>query len=231
MKKIVEAGFPRGRITCLNNAIDMTGLKIWREILRCERSILLKELGLSGTQLAVFLGGLALEKRLLFYLLPWRVEAPSSRIRTPDHRRWIATWNCEGFCRLAILVPLGRRQAMVATSALCDARAGYAEPGWSIEYSRQLCFWHPSSDYGLRIHSPEIAYLESGRNGLMVAITCGNIRMRHWNSWLIAVTEELAKTVPGMQTNILGKNGGQFHHGIMQVLKITLSKSRGNILP
>ena len=64
---VSATGFPTDRITCLNNAVDVEQLALWREGIRAEdREQLLAKLGLSGRCVGVFLGSLIEEKRLGF---------------------------------------------------------------------------------------------------------------------------------------------------------------------
>jgi glycosyltransferase involved in cell wall biosynthesis len=224
MKKIVEAGFPRGRITCLNNAIDMTGLKIWREnIAAAERSILLKELGLSGTQLAVFLGGLALEKRLPFLF----AAADELKRRLPGFELLIIGDGSQreivkdfvasrSWCRW-VGARHGRDKALYATLGQVMLNPGLV----GLNILDSFAFGIPLLTTDCGIHSPEIAYLESGRNGLMVA---DNLR-EYTDAALELLTdsglrEELAKNCArDADKYTLEKMVDNFTTGIMQVLE------------
>jgi L-malate glycosyltransferase len=171
--RIIAAGYPEDRITCINNSDDVSSLETWQKsITPDEIHALRMSLGLSGDHVGVFIGSLYKEKMLDFLFL----AADKLRQRCPDFelvligdgpcwreinsfvkkRPW-AYWVGAKQCREKVLhVSLGK---VMLNPGLV---------GVNILTSFALGVPMVTTDCGL--HSPEIVYLESGRNGLMVAV-------------------------------------------------------------
>jgi len=164
-------GFPKERITCVNNAVDAEALGRWKsEVSDAERAALLGALGLAGDRLAVALCSLAAEKRLdrLFSVADAvRAEVPAFELvivgdgplrgfvgREAARRPWVRWVGRRDGREMALYASLGRlllNPGMVGLAILDGFALGL-----------------PTVTVDAPIHSPEIAYLENGRNGLMV---------------------------------------------------------------
>jgi len=172
MDKVIANGFPAQRITCLNNAIDVSLLQHWRNVITDEvQCALLKELGLCGKHLAVFLGGLYQAKRLTFIFS----TADELRRKLPEFE--------------LIIIGDGPQRAMVtkyAASRPWCRWVGARHGREKVLYASLGQIMLNPGGVGLGIldsfalgipllttvggkHGPEISYLESGRNGLIVA--------------------------------------------------------------
>jgi glycosyltransferase involved in cell wall biosynthesis len=170
VQRIQEAGFPPEKITCLNNTVDVSRLIGWREsITPIERVNLVGKVGLRGNHLGIFLGSLTPAKRLDFLfkisdLLRARfadfelliVGDGPLRDKVRDYaitRQWVHWVGAKHDREKALHLSLGKvmlNPGMVGLGILDSFAMGL-----------------PIVTTDCKIHSPEIAYLESGRNGLM----------------------------------------------------------------
>jgi L-malate glycosyltransferase len=172
--KLRQAGFPSNRITCLNNAIDTEQLVEWKTgISSLEKKALLKELGLTGGHLGIFIGSLHKDKRLDFlfsaadhlrdkfpdFELPIIGDGPlrGEIKRFVEFRKW-ANW---------VGAKHGREKVLYASLGQVMLNPGMV--GLGILDSFAMGIPMVTTDCG--IHSPEISYLETGRNGFMVPDT------------------------------------------------------------
>jgi glycosyltransferase involved in cell wall biosynthesis len=174
VRKVIENGFPYERITCLNNAVDTNQLIEWGksisndEVLKAQASI-----GLNGDQIGVFLGGLLKEKCIEILLSASEkirdqlnnfeliiIGDGSERDRVKEYvssRKW-AHW---------VGAQHGRQKVLYLKMGKVMLNPGMV--GLGILDSFALGIPLITTDCG--IHSPEIAYLENGKNGLMVPNT------------------------------------------------------------
>lgn len=170
VQRIREAGFPIERVTCLNNTVDVAQLSGWREsITPIEQADLLSKLGLQGNHLAIFLGGLIPTKRLDFLfkasdLIKRRFhdfelliigDGPlCDKVRDYVSNRPWAKWVGAKHDREKVLhLALGKvmlNPGMVGLGILDSLAMGL-----------------PMVTTDCKIHSPEIAYLDPGRNGII----------------------------------------------------------------
>jgi glycosyltransferase involved in cell wall biosynthesis len=164
--------FPAGRITTLNNAIDTRALgEQVRRARATPRADLRRELGLTDAPVGLFVGSLYADKRLDLLV------AGARRVRE----------RCPGF-----------QVAVLGAGPLADAlKAQVADHPWfrvlGARHGEEKARWLASADLLLNpglvglgildafaaelpmvttdcgVHSPEIAYLAHGRNGLMTA--------------------------------------------------------------
>jgi len=169
-REIEDFGFPSEQITILNNAIDTREIQSWRESVHpSELSVLRQALGLAGQNVGIFLGSLTPPKRLEFLF------------RAADRVRQ----TCPDFELLLVGDGPERQEVLEAVrlrpwSRWAGARAGREKCLWlalgKVMLSPGMVGLHRlegfaaglpllTTDCGL--HSPEIAYLESGRNGVM----------------------------------------------------------------
>ena len=169
-REVAGFGFPRDRITVLNNAVDTRQLRAWGESIHpAETAALRRALGLDGRCVGVFLGSLTPEKHL------GTLFAAADRIRAarPDFELLVLG---DGPERDLVKAEVGRRPWVRWTAA----RAGREKvlhlalakvmlnPGMvGLNILDGFALGLPLVITGCGIHSPEIAYLEDGRNGLL----------------------------------------------------------------
>lgn len=169
---IEHCGFPRQRITVLNNAIDMTALAAERAALTpAELARLRTRLGLQGTQVAAYVGSLYAEKRIDFLL----AAALRVRQRLPGFELIIIgagplQEQVAAFCREhAWAHYLGAQQGRQKVAALALARLIMNPGGVGLSLLDAFACGLPLLTTDCGLHGPEIAYLESQFNGLMTA--------------------------------------------------------------
>lgn len=172
---VLAAGFPAARITVLNNAIDTAELEqLRRDVTSNEVDGLRRSLGLGSGPIGVFLGSLTAEKRLPFLFEaclrirqtitgfqlvvigdgPMREEVSGFAGNHPDWVRYV-----------------GGRQGRdkVLHALLGDVLLMPGMVGLVVLDAFVLGLPIITTDCG--IHSPEIAYLEHGVNGLVTEDT------------------------------------------------------------
>lgn len=169
--RLVRAqGYPDERITVLDNAIDTQELGAWCAGIDEHRRVQLRaQWGLRGRHVGIFLGSLYADKRIDFLL----DAAEEIRRRVPDFE--------------LLVVGAGPLRAMVEAFCARHPWAHYLGPRTGLEKAEALAVAHVMLNPGLvglgildafacRVpmlttdcgrHSPEIAYLEQGRNGWM----------------------------------------------------------------
>ncbi|WP_228893057.1 glycosyltransferase family 4 protein [Pseudoduganella aquatica] len=167
---IEAAGFPRERTTVVENAADTTEMMaLCADIGELELARWRARLGLGGGPVGLYLGSLYHEKRLDFLL------AAARRVRAalpgfellivgagPDQAALQAAAASDRW--IHFLGPLSGRDKCVALR-LADVMLNPGLVGLGILDSFASGKPMLTTDCGL--HSPEIAYLESGRNGIM----------------------------------------------------------------
>jgi len=175
-EKIIPSGFSKDRITILNNAIDTKELEYFcKNIPPSEIKSLRTKLGLKGKYVGVFIGSLYAEKRLDFLF----TAADEIKRCLPDFelliigdgplnkmvkdavtiRSWIY-WAGSRF---------GREKVLYASLGQIILNPGAVGLGILDSFIIGL----PLITTECGIHGPEIAYLDSGHNGL---ITENNIQ-------------------------------------------------------
>jgi L-malate glycosyltransferase len=224
VKKILEKGFPENRITCVNNALDVTELAEFKKSIAPDELYALKTvLGLKGNNIGIFIGSLYQDKRLelLFSAVDKLHQRLSDfeliiigdgplreKVRTfVQTRQWIC-WVGKKHGREKVLhMALGK---VIINTGLV---------GLNILDSFALGIPMITTDCG--IHSPEIAYLESGRNGIMTPDNLGDY---------VTAVEELLKNdqkreqmasacMEDSRKYTLEKMVENFTHGILQALQ------------
>ena len=170
---IAAAGYPEDRITCLNNSNDVSSLTAWlKSVAPDELYALRKSLGLNGAHVGVFIGSLYKDKMLDFLFL----AADELRRRLPDFELVIIgdgprRWKINSFIKKrpwAFWVGAKQGREMVLHVSLGKVMLNPGLVGLNILDSFALGIPMITTNCGF--HSPEIAYLESGRNGLMVSV-------------------------------------------------------------
>jgi glycosyltransferase involved in cell wall biosynthesis len=221
--RVLENGFPEDRITRLNNSIDTGKLIEWKNDIRSdELEAARRALGFEGNNVGVFIGSLHAQRRLDFLFssvseLRKRLQGfeliiiGDGELREKvkefiEENAW-AKWTGALHSREKVLhMSLGK---VILNPGLV---------GLNILDSLALGIPMITTDCGL--HSPEIAYLESGRNGIM---TRDNL-----NAYVSAVenllrNDQLRKQMASAcaedaQCYSLDKMVGNFCEGIVKAL-------------
>jgi glycosyltransferase involved in cell wall biosynthesis len=169
---VMLAGFPGDRITVLNNTVDTSELQRQRQSVTPEETHALREvLGFGTGPVGAFVGSLYADKRLEFLF----AAAEAVRREVPDfqlmivgegpERDKVGSWcNCHTWARW-VGSRFGREKAAYLSVAQLMLNPGLV--GLGILDSFVCGVPMLTTDCG--IHSPEIAYLENGVNGLMTA--------------------------------------------------------------
>ena len=167
-----KAGFPPERTTVVNNAVDTGNLAALCKQVRsddCRR--MRQQLGLTEGPVGLYLGSLQKSKRLDFFLDA--VERIHEQVRTFQ----------------LVIVGAGPDQAQIETAARRHAWIHYPGPLHGLDKAKVLMLSDVLLNPGMvglgildsfvsgtplfttecGIHSPEIAYLESGMNGVSTA--------------------------------------------------------------
>jgi len=167
---IARSGFPADRVTILHNAIDtisLTALKSRASRLSEEAARL--RFGIQGNRVGLFMGSLYRHKRIAFLLS----AALDIKRRVPDFELLIIGDGpdrsiVEAFCRqhtwarsLGALIGPDKADAV----SLCRVMLNPGLVGLSILDSFVFSVPMLTTDCG--VHSPEIAYLDNGGNGIM----------------------------------------------------------------
>jgi len=169
---VKKAGFPTGRITVVNNAIDTSGLRQeYESVTRGEVETLRLSLGLGEGPVGIFLGSFHKHKRLDFLL------AACDQLRE----------NVDDFS--IILIGDGQEREKVRQWSLARPWAVWAGPKFARDKTIYLALADvvlnpgatglgmldsfacetPLITTDCRLHGPEIAYLENGQNGVITA--------------------------------------------------------------
>lgn len=169
---VVEMGYDEAKITTLNNYIDDKQLRFWISELSSDLiNKKKKEWGVVGNNIALYIGSLAPEKRINFLIDVCKklrnlmcdfeilivgdgVERTLLNNLSVDDKKWIR-W-------------VGALNGQDKAAALSIARL-IINPGMvGLSIVDSFVAGRPMITCNIPIHSPEIAYLESGKNGLIV---------------------------------------------------------------
>lgn len=165
-------GFPRERITVFNNAIDTSA--IGRELAAidpAEQARLRLELFGGSENVGLYLGGIYAEKRIPFLLL----AAAAVRRTVPDFHLLVigggpeadlikAAAGREDWIRY-VGPKFGAEKTLLASLARVQLMPGLVGLGVLDSFA----YGTPMVTTNVPFHSPEIGYLEDGRNGVMIA--------------------------------------------------------------
>lgn len=163
-------GFPADRISVLENAVDTTELRTQLQAISPEaRAAGRAVLGVGPGPVGIYIGSLYAEKRIDFLL----DAARGIRARVPSFELLVvgagpqAALVAEAAAREAWIKPLGVLRGADKALALSLADV-YLHPG-AIGLAVQDAFVAgvPLVTAQLATHGPEIAYVDSGRNGLV----------------------------------------------------------------
>jgi glycosyltransferase involved in cell wall biosynthesis len=167
---VAKTGFPSARISNLNNTIDVSALARDRDsVSKEEVALLKKKLAIAGAPVGVFIGSLYAEKRLPFLFQACcriRQHLPQFQclvIGDGLERARVQEWALANSWMHWVGARQGRDKALHLGCA--DVMLNPGMVGLGILDS--FVFGIPLITTDCGIHSPEIAYLRSGDNGLM----------------------------------------------------------------
>nr|WP_297351675.1 glycosyltransferase family 4 protein [uncultured Caldimonas sp.] len=173
---VVGDGFPEDRVTVLDNAVDTAGLRALQAgITDDDRARVRRELGLAGGPTGIFIGSLYPDKRLDFLVdagrrLHERLPGFTLLVVGDGPDRALVEQAAAGAPWLRVLGPKHAREKMELL-AVSDVVLNPGLVGLGILDAFIAGLPIVTTDCGL--HSPEIAYLKSGENGLMTANDLG----------------------------------------------------------
>lgn len=170
-RHVESLGFPADRITVFDNAVDTTELSQLAAAITPSRQYERRhELGLMGRNVAIFVGGLYSDKRL-DYLIDAAVRV---RARVPDFELIVAGGGSELGRLRALAVPhswikvVGPRFG-ADKAELMSIACIFLMPGLlGLAILDAAVMGLPTITTAFPWHSPEIAYLQPGVNGLIV---------------------------------------------------------------
>jgi glycosyltransferase involved in cell wall biosynthesis len=173
---VMRAGFPRDRITVLNNAVDTSELYRQRQSVTPEETHTLREsLGFRVGPVGVFVGSLYADKRLEFLL----AAAEAIRLGIPDfhlliigdgqERVKVQAWCAANPWARWVGARLGREKAVYMSVAKVMLNPGALGLGIMDSFACQT----PMITTNCGNHGPEIAYLDNGINGVMTPDNLG----------------------------------------------------------
>lgn len=169
---IAQSGFPSSRTTILQNAVDTTALTQMSAAVTADAQAALRHrLGLQHDRVGIYLGSLYQEKRIAFLL----DAALKIRARMPEFELLIVGGGpqqaeVESFCAQhdwAHYLGVCKDRAKVEALSLARVMLNPGLVGLGILDSFACGVPMITTDCGL--HSPEIAYLRNGENGMMTA--------------------------------------------------------------
>lgn len=162
-------GFPRHRITVFNNAIDTTAIAEERAALDPERiEALRRELVGGSRNVGVYVGGIYAEKRI-----PFLIEAAREiRARVPDFHLIVIGAGPDAHLVEEVdedwIHYMGPQFGMNKTELVALSKV-WLMPGLvGLAVLDSFAYETPMVTCSLPYHSPEIAYLEDGVNGVIV---------------------------------------------------------------
>ncbi|MFA5240821.1 MAG: glycosyltransferase family 4 protein [Sulfuricella sp.] len=169
---VAAAGFPGNRVTVLNNAVDTSELQRQRQSVTPEETQALREsLDFGAGPVGVYVGSLYADKRLDFLFL----AAEAIRNEVPDfhllivgegpERDKVQAWCAANPWARWVGARFGREKAAYISVAQVMLNPGLVGLGILDAFVCGV----PMLTTDCGIHSPEIAYLENGVNGVMTA--------------------------------------------------------------
>lgn len=169
---VAAAGFPRSRITVLNNAVDTSEMQRQLQSVTAEETHALREsLGFGAGPVGVFVGSLYADKRLDFLF----AAAEAIRRQVPEfnllivgegqERDKVQTWCAMHPWARWVGARFGREKVAYISVAQVMLNPGALGLGVMDAFVCQA----PMITTACGNHGPEIAYLENGVNGVMTA--------------------------------------------------------------
>lgn len=170
---VAATGFPRERITDVQNAIDTRGLAAARaELDAADLARLRHELDLPERHVAAFVGGMYREKRLPFLIQ----AARAVRAELPDFVLLLigagpdADVAREAARRDPWIRYLGPRMGADKVACLAVSELLLLPGGVGLTTLDAFALELPLVTIDANAHGPELAYLESGRNGVVLPV-------------------------------------------------------------
>jgi len=176
-RRVESLGFPRDRITTVNNSIDTALLR--KQYLRADGSSVratYARLGVQGRNTCLYLGSLYREKRLDYLIEAGQMIADS----LPDFELVVAG---AGDAAAFVRSEAARRPWLHYVGPLVGDEKVHVAKGAQLLLMPCLVGLVVVDAFALRLplvttsdalHGPEVEYLQSGRNGLMVEGTTSN---------------------------------------------------------
>jgi glycosyltransferase involved in cell wall biosynthesis len=166
-----NSGFPQSRITVVGNTIDMRQMMIWSEsVTESDREDLRAELGLGDGPVCVFVGGMYEDKRISFLISACdviREQLPQFQMvfvgAGPDEGLVEAACRTRGWMHYAGAL-FGADVAPFFNLSSLLLIPGAVGLGVMDAFAYEV----PLVTTAVPLHGPEIQYLESGVNGVMV---------------------------------------------------------------
>jgi glycosyltransferase involved in cell wall biosynthesis len=229
---IVQAGYPQERISVLNNSVDTSELdRHLRSVMDMEKVTVRRSLGLGNGRVGIFIGSLYSDKRLDFLF----AAADAIRHALPDfhllilgdgpQRDTVELWCSARPWAHWLGACFGRDKAVYMSLADVMLNPGLVGLGILDAFIGGI----PIITTDCKIHSPEIAYLENQRNGIMTA----NDLMAYVESCvgLLTNTKSLEALRAGCLTSAqkytLENMAANFSDGIMRCLETYSFSGRG----
>lgn len=171
--RVAGLGFPRQRITVVQNAVDTSSLQKWYDTVTPDEADQARAaLGLRGHSTCLYIGSLYPNKRIGFLLEAAEVIATA----VPDFELVaVGSGPDEEMVRRAaarfpwvrhVAATFGRDKAVLARNSRLLLMPGAVGLGILDSFSFRL----PMVTTAEALHGPEIEYLRSGVNGLMTAV-------------------------------------------------------------
>lgn len=223
---LAQMGVPASRVTIVNNAIDTASLAAARasltpDDLQCE----IDRLGLRGRNVGVYIGGMYREKRLDFLL----AACKETRARISDFECvFIGDGPQAGKVRDAAasfpwIRHLGGRFGAEKVLSLSIGKVMLMPGLVGLALLDSFALQLPMVTTDLPYHSPEIAYLENGENGILLP---GNCRPEEYGTEIAALLMDerrLAALKAGCREAAdeytIEKMAARFAAGVVQALQ------------
>jgi glycosyltransferase involved in cell wall biosynthesis len=167
---VVATGFPRKRVTLVQNSVDASDIEATaRTIVATDLGALRARLGIRYDRVGIFCGGMYPEKKLDFLL----AACAEIRLRVPDfHMVFIGDGPLQGLVEHAArrypwIHYEGPKYGAARVPYFMISRAMLMPGMVGLAIIDSFATGTPMLTTSMPLHSPEIAYLENGVNGIM----------------------------------------------------------------
>jgi len=228
---IEQSGFPRERITVLDNAIDTVELSnMVRGVKQEALSQLREELGLKSKNVGIYIGSFYAEKRIQFML----DAAARIHHHLPDFEFLIVGSGSEKhlvdqFCaKHAWAKYLGVRKGQAKADVLALAKVMINPGVVGLNILDSFVAGVPMITTNCKGHGPEIAYLTNGENGLMTTTSLDDYVAAV--SKLLADESTIELLTIGCKTSAqkytVGNMACKFADGVLRCLELPTLRGR-----
>jgi glycosyltransferase involved in cell wall biosynthesis len=170
--KIVEGyGFPKNRITSVNNSIDISGLQLEiSDMSAAELDNRRRALGLKGQHVGIYIGGLYKEKQIAFLI----EAAKKIRAQIPDFELIVVGGGpdvkivTDAAKRFDFIYYVGPQHGRGKTELALLSSVFLLPGAVGLAVLDAFAYGVPLVTTAGAYHGPEIAYLKSGVNGVIV---------------------------------------------------------------